>query len=238
MHRPRQDLDPQLTRICGVDGCKYGWFSLRCAENFSNIEWRLARSWTELEISGETIVAVDMPVGLAASGKRGCDQAARKHPHIRPSSVFAIPVRGALDLDTYAEANAWSKENDHGGVVIQAWCLKPRILDLERALVERPSARIYESHPELAFAHLAGRKLPRKHDPDGLTERLALLHANGVTGLPDILNAVPRKHAKPDDILDAAVLLISARRIAAGHAQTYGDAALASTLARPMTITV
>jgi predicted RNase H-like nuclease len=111
-------------------------------------------------------------------------------------------------------------------------------LDLEHAVQKQPCARIYESHPELAFARLAGRQLAAKRYFDGHAERLALLRHHGLEELPGILNAVPRKHAKPDDILDAAVLLIAARRIASGHAESYGDPALTSTLARPMTISV
>jgi predicted RNase H-like nuclease len=236
LHRPRQRSDPHLKRLCGVDGCKYGWISLRCMDDFSNVEWRVARSWTELEIPAGAVVAVDMPIGLAAAGKRGCDEAARKAPHMRPSSIFPMPVRGALDHATYADANAWSKANGHGGVVKQAWNLKPKLLDLETAV--RAQTGMYESHPELAFARLAGCALPAKKTLEGRNLRLKLLRDAGLTGLPAILRAVPKAQAAPDDILDAAVLLIAARRIRNNEAQIYGDPARLSTLNRPMTIWV
>lgn len=209
-----------MTQICGVDGCKYGWFALICAENFSNIEWRLARKWTELGVA-DAVVAVDMPIGLAEMGKRGCDEAARKAPNLRPSSIFAMPVRPALDFVDYAAANAWSKANGHGGIVKQAWMLRPKLLEIEAAVLGDSAARIFEAHPELAFARLAAASLPNKKTDEGRAIRLSLLSKAGVTNLAPLLSQFPRKHVAPDDILDAAVLLITAKRILRGEAIAY-----------------
>lgn len=211
-----------MTQICGVDGCKYGWFALICAENFSNVEWRLARNWTELALT-DAVVAVDMPIGLAAAGKRGCDEAARKAPFIHPSSIFAIPVRPALDIDGYAAANAWSKRNGHGGIMKQAWMLRPKLLEIEAAVLDDPAVRIFEAHPELAFARLAAARLPNKKTKEGRAIRLSLLSKAGVTNLAPLLSQFPRKHVAPDDILDAAVLLITAQRILRGDAIAFPD---------------
>lgn len=209
-----------MTRICGVDGCKYGWIAIVSAENFSNVEWRVARNWTDLNLNAATI-AVDMPVGLADAGKRGCDEAARRAPHMRAASIFPMPVRGALEFEDYAAANAWSKAHGHGGVVKQAWNLRSKILDVEGQILKDPAAPIYEAHPELAFARLADQKLPPKKTPEGRAHRLRLLRRAGIKGLPAILRAVPKSHAAPDDILDAAVLLVTARRILHGDAVCY-----------------
>lgn len=209
-----------MRRICGVDGCKYGWIALLCAENFSNVEWRLARDWTSLSLDAD-VVAVDMPIGLARSGKRGCDEAARKAPRMRPSSVFPMPVRAALDFNDYAAANAWSKANGHGGIVKQAWNLRPRLLDLERAVLANADAAIFEAHPELQFARLSRRPLESKKTPEGHRQRLSLLHRAGIAELAKVLNETPKSAASPDDILDAAVLLITAKRISMGEASSY-----------------
>jgi predicted RNase H-like nuclease len=168
-------------------------------------------------------IAVDMPIGLADRGRRGCDEAARKAPHLRPSSIFPMPVRGALLHDSYAEANAWSKANGYGGVVKQAWNLKPKLLDVERVALNDPRAPVYEAHPELAFARLAGQRLASKKTSEGREQRLALLDGAGIQGLPTILAQVPRALAAPDDVLDAAVLLVTAKRIRDGAAICYPD---------------
>lgn len=209
-----------MTRICGVDGCKYGWIALLCAENFSNVEWRLARDWTGLRLNADAI-AIDMPIGLADTGKRGCDEAARKAPNVRPSTIFPMPVRKALDFDDYGLANAWSKANGHGGIVKQAWNLRTKLLDIERVVLNDPNARIYEAHPEMAFALVAGHSLLPKKTRLGREQRLTLLTDAGLAGLPAILDAVPKAQAATDDILDAAALLLTARRIAKGEAIHY-----------------
>jgi predicted RNase H-like nuclease len=224
-----------MTRICGVDGCKYGWFAIVCAENFSNVEWRVARKWTDLNLNAAAI-AVDMPVGLADAGKRGCDEAARKAPHMRPASIFPMPVRGALEFEDYAAANAWSKANGHGGLVKQAWNLRPKLLDLEAAILRDRTAPIYEAHPEMAFARLAGRKLAPKKTPEGRAERLTLLRRVGLKGLSAILRAVPKAQAAPDDILDAAILVMTARRILTGEAICYPPVPTLNAQGLPMRI--
>jgi predicted RNase H-like nuclease len=226
-----------MTRLCGVDGCKYGWFALLCAENFSNVEWRLARDWTGLGLAAET-VAVDMPIGLSTQGRRGCDEAARKAPNLRRSSIFPMPVREALNFERYAEANAWSKANGHGGIVKQAWNLRAKVLDLEQAVLNDPSARIFEAHPELAFARLANGPLAAKKTTDGRNQRLNLLNAVGVTGIERLLSAIPRARAASDDVIDAAVLLLTAQRIHMGLAVHYPCQPLINGQGMPMRIWV
>ena len=73
-------------------------------------------------------------------------------------------------------------------------------------------------HPELSFAELAGAPLAEtKHSPAGRARRRALLAGAGVP-LPA---SVPG--AAEDDLLDAAAVAWSARRIAAGTARVLPD---------------
>jgi predicted RNase H-like nuclease len=143
---------------------------------------------------------------------------------MRRSSVFPMPVRGAFDFQDYSQANAWSKANGHGGIVKQAWNLKPKLLQLESAVLAAPEASVYEAHPELAFARLSSSPMLSKKSKEGREQRLALLQSAGILGLENFLQAVPRSLAGPDDLLDAAVLLITARRILSGVAIHYPDA--------------
>ena len=223
MQRSSQPEIPDLKRLCGIDGCKYGWISVFCAENFSNIGFQLAQSWTDLPLDN-AIVAVDMPIGLAEIGRRGCEEAARKILKGKASSLFPMPVRAALDFVDYPSANAWSKQNGHGGIVKQAWNLKAKILEVESAKLSNRAA-MFESHPELCFAKLAdGAFLAPKRTREGSAQRLELLKAQGLTNLERLFDRIPHSQAKPDDILDAAVLLITARRIATGLAQSFPSA--------------
>ena len=75
-------------------------------------------------------------------------------------------------------------------------------------------------HPELSFAALAGAPLPdSKHTSAGLAVRRDLLAQAGIT--------LPLKvaGAAENDLLDAAAVAWSARRIAAGTATTLTNRA-------------
>ena len=80
---------------------------------------------------------------------------------------------------------------------------------------------LYEVHPELSFAALAGGTplADSKHTPGGRAIRRALLARVGIV-LPA---RVPG--AAEDDLLDAAAVAWSAGRVAAGAAVTLGDPA-------------
>jgi predicted RNase H-like nuclease len=74
---------------------------------------------------------------------------------------------------------------------------------------------LYEVHPELSFAALAGAPLPdSKHTPAGLAARRDLLARAGITLPPKVAGAAA------DDLLDAAAVAWSVLRIAAGTAVT------------------
>jgi predicted RNase H-like nuclease len=193
---------------------------MKSTSEFSNMEWQVARNWSALDLR-DAIVAVDMPIGLAVSGRRMCDEAARAALPGKASSVFPMPVRKALDFPDYAGANAWSKAHAQGGIVKQAWNLRPKILELEAARAADPDAPVYEAHPELAFARLAHGPLPKKRTPGGAAARLELLERQGLQSVRDVLKQVPKQAASADDILDAAVLLITAQRIAKGEAEHF-----------------
>lgn len=184
-------------------------------------EPQLFASWEDLPLPDLAVVAVDMPIGLAEQGRRACDLAARAClPPGRKSSVFATPARGVLGQPDYAAANAWSKATCGVGLSKQAWYLTPKIAELDAALTPALQAKIHEAHPELAFHRLSGGKaLPPKRKPEGKEARRTLLSAAGFVRLDSWLSAFPRAQVQADDLLDAAVLLLTAQRIVQGTAR-------------------
>lgn len=74
----------------------------------------------------------------------------------------------------------------------------------------RQGEAVYEVHPEVAFATVAGAPLLSKHTSEGRSQRAAVLRQVGIE-----LPPVP-KGAKPDDLLDAAICAYVAVGIAAG----------------------
>lgn len=165
------------------------------------------------------IAGIDMPLGLLAAGWRTADQLARRALGRRGVTVFAIPPRPVWQQDSYAAANRVCRELTGKGLSAQTWGLRRKILEADR--YRRESAgRLYEVHPELAFAALAGVPLAEsKHSPAGRGIRRELLAQAGII----VPAAVPG--AAEDDLLDAAAVTWSARRIAAASAVLLTDPA-------------
>ena len=79
-----------------------------------------------------------------------------------------------------------------------------------------------EAHPELSFAALAGAPLAsRKSTWAGAAERRSLLERAGIV-LPGDLGRAGAQ-AAVDDVLDAAAVAWTARRVAAGSARSLPD---------------
>jgi predicted RNase H-like nuclease len=103
------------------------------------------------------------------------------------------------------------------GFSVQAWGLRRKIAEADtyrrRASSAVPPVRLYEVHPELSFTAMAGAPLADgKHTRAGLAARRELLAGEGITLPPRVPGAAQ------DDLLDAAAVAWSARRIAAGLA--------------------
>ncbi|MDJ0839714.1 MAG: DUF429 domain-containing protein [Acidobacteriota bacterium] len=195
--------------VSGVDGCSSGWvvvdafFEENC---ITRIKTRLARTMDEV-LDGEPTpqrVALDIPVGLLEERRRGgrvCDQLTRKHLPGRTSSVFSPPVRPLLSAVSWEEART-------GGISIQAFHIMGKIAQVDAWMTPERQQTVFESHPELAFAVLAGRPMQyNKKKAPGRAERLAVL-AGFFPGAEDWLSQrhYLRKDVALDDLIDACVL--------------------------------
>lgn len=212
---------PHAQRIAGVDGCRSGWLVVETTLNLTEAAWRIASNWNAIDANAE-VIAVDMPIGISDTGVRQCEVEAR--PLLSPygSRVFKTLPRGALRFDQsdWDLANQWSKAQGLGGISRQSWNIRPRILDIESAISIGTQSRIFEAHPELAFARLnEGRPLASKHSAAGLCLRLDLLRTAGFSGLDAWLKDLRGTGGKPDDLVDACALVLTARHIALGSAR-------------------
>jgi len=220
--------------VTGVDGCAAGWVAVTigvvgrsagapastaapglAAEYVTVKDITVARTLDGLPLAGVT--GIDMPLGLLAAGWRDADRLARRALGRRGVTVFAIPPRPVWECATYAEANRVCRDLTGQGFSAQAWGLRRKIAEADqfrRRSVPGPGeVSLYEVHPELAFAAMAGAPRPdSKHTPAGLAVRRALLAAAGITLPPRFAGAAE------DDLLDAAAVAWSARRVAAGQA--------------------
>jgi predicted RNase H-like nuclease len=216
-------------RVTGIDGCRAGWVAVMLTTRAAAVPLSasplavavtIAPSLDELRLAG--MVGVDMPLGLLAVGWRSADLLARRALGRRGCCVFAIPPRPVWAETAYADANRRCRELTGRGLSAQAWGLRAKLLEADR--YRRAAAHpLHEVHPELAFAAMAGAPLPdSKHSKAGLTVRQELLATVGIT-LPKA-QGLPRGIGE-DDLLDAAAVAWSARRISAGTAKILSDPA-------------
>ncbi|TRC92726.1 DUF429 domain-containing protein [Mesorhizobium sp. WSM4303] len=247
--------------LAGVDGCKAGWIAVR-RDPDTESSVTVFPSFAELldALPTDTIVAVDMPIGLpdfSQRGGRGPEALVRSLLGQRQSSVFSIPSRAALyaDISDFTTVEAWYEAHRRAsdvakttsdpprGVSIQAFGIFAKIREIDALLIARPElrTRVYESHPEVAFCRLNGENpmtLPKKIkgvvNPAGMEERKALLCRHGYVRA--FLDQKPPTGAAADDFLDAAVMMLIAGRIACGEARPFPDPPLADRFGIPVAI--
>ena len=209
-------------RVAGVDAARHGWVAVSLEASGPAVTIRAGPSLDtllapDLDRAGTMVVGIDIPLGLLEAGWREADRAARRLLGPRRSSVFAIGPRAVWAEASYPAANLRCRELTGLGLSAQAWGLRAKLLEANqyRQACGHP---LYEVHPELAFGAMAGAPLAAsKHTGPGRDERRRLLARAGIeipAGTPAGLIG---------DVLDAAAVAWSARRIAAGQAVTVPD---------------
>jgi predicted RNase H-like nuclease len=198
-----------VTVVAGVDACRGGWIAIALDDGrFADSLFAFEFAQLLDSLASAAAVGVDIPIGLPDEGPRAADVAARAFVGPRRGSVFPTPPRAALLAATYAEAREVLPS-----LSAQSFALGKKILEVEGCLEER----VFEVHPEVSFAALAGRHLrDSKRSWNGQMERRRLLSVAGIV-LPDELAA---GEAAADDVLDAAIAAWSAARKANREAAT------------------
>jgi predicted RNase H-like nuclease len=194
----------------GIDGCRGGWV-VAVFSGYS-MEFTIVECLHELDLTDVQRVFLDIPIGLPEAGQRICDLKLREAlPKHLKSSVFPCPVREAVYAPNYIEARRISLLKTGKSMSIQAWNICPKIREADEWLAENKEfqQKVFESHPELNWLRLNVLNLPSKHTVEGINVRRAILEERNVV-VPDRLR-IKTVGAKRDDILDAAVLAMSAR---------------------------
>lgn len=208
--------------VLGIDGCPAGWYVTRAEANGS-ISSQMYPHFSDIlaDTPPESIIAVDIPIGLNEAGSRRCDELARKAlAPKRSSSVFPAPLRSVLNVATHAEASAIHRNTDGKGMSIQSFNILRKVREVDLAMEALPQHQgIYEVHPELCFTHLNGGQPMSfsKKKSAGRAERLRLLAGPFGDAPERLVEERVRRDVGADDVLDALVALWSAMRIS--HAQ-------------------
>ena len=229
---------PDGTVVAGADACRAGWVvaaGVLAGGGVDAIELRIVERLAAVfgDDPDPAVLAVDIPIGLperAEPGGRAADRAARAILGPRRSSVFSAPVRAVLDAPDYPSANRASRaSSEHAiGLIKQCWNIVPKIREADDLLRAGAGfrARVFEAHPEVCFASMAGAPMARpKSAGAGAAERVGALRAAGVPGADALAATVAGRGAKTDDALDALACLVTASRIARGVARRLPEGA-------------
>lgn len=216
--------------IAGVDGTRDGWI-VAMAESWpctAAPSIHLAPTFADVVSLTATCsaVGVDMPFGLpSGSDVRACDMLAREKLAARADKdtkaatrLFLAPPREAI-YNHGGNPKEFQRLHRHYrgvGAGLPVWGIVPKMLEVDAALTSTPSLqdRLVEFHPELAFAHLAGRVLASKHGAPGILERFAVLIQH-IPALHNISVSHELRSATIDDVLDALVGLSTASYLSA-----------------------
>lgn len=213
----------------GVDGCRGGWLACRRDGRSSTVHFQVFERFAELiEAEREARrIAIDIPIGLTEDGRaRACDVAARrKLGWPRASSVFSAPGRLVLLEKSYVKANARSRTLTGRGISKQAYNIYAKVAEVDAAMTPELQKKIRETHPELCFQRLAGKgMLWPKRTVEGYQERRRVLRKDSGIALPkrEEVRAMGLA-AAPDDVLDAAVLAVTAARCDLGRLPEFAE---------------
>lgn len=227
--------------LAGVDGCPSGWIMAlvrpQGQRDGEAVRLRVVPRFADVLAAPErpAVVAVDMPIGLPeriGSGGRGPEAAVRPLLGGRQSSVFSVPARAAIYTQDFRAACRIAAETSEPPRMMskQLFHIAAKIREVDQLLRADPAAaaRVFEVHPEVGFWRLNGeralsepKKVKSRPYGPGLALRRDLLVAAGVPAAA--FDAGPTAGAGPDDLLDALVCALIARRIQAGQAQPFPD---------------
>ena len=208
--------------VLGVDACSAGWVGAILEPGAPRPRIAVAATIGALvETVRQTLdlqaVAIDIPIGLPDDSTRQADVLARKALKGKASSVFTTLTRAAYEEESRVAADAANRASSGQGVGAQAFGLRDKILEVDAWVRSRPTVAVFEVHPELSFAVMAGAPLPTsKKTDEGRAARLAALAAVGIPS-PSVLKG---DGYAADDVLDACAAAWTAARRTTGLARS------------------
>lgn len=220
----------ELPLVAGVDGCPAGWIAVMWDGGIS-LTSRLCARFAEVVALPAQIIAVDMPIGLPERSGRPPERAVRSKLGERQSSVFAVPSQKAIYCEDYAQACRVNLLHSDPPRKVSKQCfhLFPKMREIDALITPELQARIYESHPELAFWMMNAETplaLPKKvksapYGP-GLDLRRALLRQAGLP-IDHLSLDYRRRDVGADDLLDASACAFVAWRILNGRSIRFPE---------------
>lgn len=196
----------------GIDGYKNGWVAVELGTPLVEVFDDIAAFWAHRGTEARRVL-IDIPIGLAESSTRQCDQEARRLLGPRAASVFNPPVRQALSADIYSAASLINKKLTGRKLSKQTWNITPRIREVDHLLRDDQAQSVFlESHPELVLMALGGAPMQHhKRTRLGFLERMEVLRRFEARAVEIVADALEHFDVKEDDVIDALALAIAAQ---------------------------
>ncbi len=213
----------------GVDGCRYGWFSVGLDADGNLARCGVYDTFEKLLTcnADASLILVDIPIGLPdGEDERECDTQERKNLKGRRSSVFRTPTRQAVQAvvksKSYKVTSGVQCEVTNKGLSKQTFNITHKIAQVDRALHLRGAGAqppVREAHPEVCFWALsssdAKKRTAMRHNKkirEGERERLDVLKCH-LTQAPSIYKGLargfPSSQVADDDIIDALAAAVT-----------------------------
>lgn len=110
------------------------------------------------------------------------------------------------------------------GLSKQSYAILDKIRQVDQAMTPTLQLAVREVHPEVAFCVLNGAPLTYgKKTTDGQQERVAILDRHGLTLDHQAVRQRLGRGVGVDDVIDAAVCLLTAERISNQRQRVLGD---------------
>ena len=199
-------------RALGLDGFTKGWVAVLLEGDRHEVTFH-PNVADALSLPFDR-AAIDIPIGMTDSGKRGCDLLAREKLRPHASRVFTGARRWLWqEFSDPDRANSTARRRGQKSVSRQLWHLGPKIMEVDAFVRANRSLDVREVHPELVFLRLNGGKpLLSKKTDEGLLLRRRLLEHSGFRNIDRWLaEARIGTGARQDDVLDACAVAIAAR---------------------------
>jgi predicted RNase H-like nuclease len=220
----------QVSKLRGIDGCRGGWVLAEASGDLQNLTFRVIDNLGAIlsQSYEEYLTLIDIPIGIPMREPRVCDNAAREllgWP--RRNSVFSPPARSVFKADNYADALRLNRETLRMGISKQAYCIMPKIREVDALMQPELQRRVREAHPEVTFASLNGGAMAHnKRSASGQAERIAVLERFGLkmsnSWLRKERERLGRNRVELDDLLDAVACLVTAFHVSTGGSRALG----------------
>lgn len=208
----------------GVDGCLGGWV-VASSDRWPALSFDVVSSIAPLS-RWPGIVGIDIPIGLPDEGPRAWDHEARQClGKGQGSRVYPAACRAAFGGRSYIECCQMSHRSAGTRLSRQLYGILPKIAEVDSAITPDLQGRVREVHTEVRFCQAnEGALRYSKKTPEGQRERIAILAAHRLKcdWFRERLRLGARELAV-DDLLDAAICLLTAKRIGDGVAVRLGD---------------